>query len=77
MSETRCICCGNIIPEGRQVCSICANKSKPKELTYHGNAYSKDGYIYETEGNLEGVSAWVDKMAKKSNIYMAEMKVVI
>ena len=28
MSEDRCICCGAIIPEGRQVCPICEHKAE-------------------------------------------------
>lgn len=30
--ENRCICCGEIIPEGRQVCPKCEN-AKPKNWT--------------------------------------------
>ena len=26
MNNNRCICCGEIIPEGRQVCYICEHK---------------------------------------------------
>lgn len=37
--ENRCICCGEIIPEGRQVCIICEeeveNKSKAKSDFIH------------------------------------------
>lgn len=28
MDENRCICCGQIIPEGRQVCPACEAKNK-------------------------------------------------
>lgn len=34
--EDRCVCCGEIIPEGRQVCPICEKKAasvKPKRNT--------------------------------------------
>lgn len=27
MTEERCICCGEIIPEGRQVCILCERKA--------------------------------------------------
>ena len=30
MSENRCVCCGRIIPEGRQVCPLCENSSALK-----------------------------------------------
>ena len=26
MSEERCVCCGNVIPEGRQVCPNCERR---------------------------------------------------
>ena len=25
MNQNRCVCCGELIPEGRQVCWLCAN----------------------------------------------------
>lgn len=31
MSENRCVCCGEIIPEGRQVCIGCWNKAQKAE----------------------------------------------
>ena len=76
MSVDRCISCGRIIPEGRQICSICANKPKQAELDCRGLAYSKDGNIYKTSGNFEGVSRWVETMARRSDVYLAEMKVM-
>ena len=75
MSVDRCISCGRIIPEGRHVCSICANKPKPAELIYKGFAYSKDGNVFRSSGNFDGVSKWVDTMARRDDIYFAEMKV--
>lgn len=27
MTEERCVCCGEIIPEGRQVCILCERKA--------------------------------------------------
>ena len=37
--EDRCICCGDIIPEGRQVCPNCEEsvKIKNKEKDKNGN----------------------------------------
>lgn len=26
MGENRCVCCGDIIPEGRQICPICEQR---------------------------------------------------
>lgn len=31
MNEERCVCCGEIIPEGRQVCPNCENKAKEND----------------------------------------------
>ena len=28
MSEDRCVCCGEIVPEGRMVCPICEHKAE-------------------------------------------------
>ncbi len=28
--EERCVCCGDIIPEGRQVCPACWDRSAPR-----------------------------------------------
>ena len=33
MSEDRCICCGDIVPEGRMVCPICLAKLKDAPTT--------------------------------------------
>lgn len=31
-ADNLCVCCGNIIPEGMQVCPICANSDKGPEF---------------------------------------------
>lgn len=28
MSDTRCVCCGDVIPEGRQVCTRCEREAQ-------------------------------------------------
>ena len=40
MSEDRCICCGDIVPEGRMVCPQCIKmvKEMPLDLTYESPA---------------------------------------
>ena len=30
--ENRCVCCGAIIPEGRQVCPVCIAKSEGRTM---------------------------------------------
>ena len=32
MNEERCVSCGEIIPEGRQVCPNCERKAKKKQI---------------------------------------------
>lgn len=34
MSENRCICCGDVIPEGIQVCPACIAKAEAKQEKY-------------------------------------------
>ena len=34
MSEDRCICCGEIVPEGRMVCPNCEKPKKPRKCNY-------------------------------------------
>lgn len=29
VDENRCVCCGAIIPEGRQICPICERRARP------------------------------------------------
>lgn len=31
MNDNRCVCCGRIIPEGRQVCPICEQKAQRRD----------------------------------------------
>lgn len=31
--ENRCVCCGGIIPEGRQICSKCEQGTKNKQYS--------------------------------------------
>lgn len=32
MNDNRCVCCGRIIPEGRQVCPICEQKAQRRDI---------------------------------------------
>lgn len=32
MNDNRCVCCGQIIPEGRQVCPVCEEKAKRRDI---------------------------------------------
>lgn len=44
MSEDRCVMCGEIIPEGTQVCTSCREKVK----TMDKRPRRKDGSIYQS-----------------------------
>ena len=44
MNEERCIMCGEVIPEGRQVCPVCeamADKVRQYKFTIYGNPITK------------------------------------
>ena len=49
MSEDRCACCGEIIPEGRMVCPNCQvsqkKKKKPDEMTRKKFNYATGSYL--------------------------------
>lgn len=32
MNDNRCVCCGRIIQEGRQVCPVCEEKAKRRDV---------------------------------------------
>ena len=49
--EDRCVSCGAIIPEGRQVCKNCERKSIEDMLQY-GNFYKQKKRIKNTEGDV-------------------------
>lgn len=39
MSEDRCVMCGQIIPEGRQVCPLCESKCKERKAGHKMKNY--------------------------------------
>ena len=71
MSENRCVCCGEIIPEGRQCCEKCVAEYMEKERSaiFVAEAILKDGRREWTSGTLKAVTEWADKMRNsgKSN----------
>ena len=48
----RCVCCGAIIPEGRQVCPVCENGNVGAEQAYR-NGYAK-GYADAKKNEKHG-----------------------
>ena len=41
MSENRCVCCGEIIPEGSMVCVTCQRKAEREQR--HDRVHRKNG----------------------------------
>lgn len=54
MSENRCVCCGDIIPEGRQICPYC---EQPE--IYIAVAETEKRTI-TVRGTLRQCAAWCD-----------------
>lgn len=44
MAENRCVCCGDIIPEGRQVCPICVLKEQRRDAARRYRENHRDEY---------------------------------
>ena len=63
MSENRCVCCGEIIPEGKQVCPNCSAKSDKKER-YVGYC-TIDKLIFTSSGTLKEMTDWAEKQLTK------------
>lgn len=55
MAENRCVCCGEIVPEGRQVCPTCeARASVPK--------YDPDEFFHhKRQTNADSIRAMSDE----------------
>lgn len=60
-SEDRCVVCGAIVPEGRQVCSECERKTK-KDKKYNAYVYKCGAVQGWTSGTYQDVSEWCDSM---------------
>lgn len=59
MSEDRCVCCGQIIPEGTMVCPTC---QEPPEM-YEGELYSKGLLAAASRGSIYHVADWAGREA--------------
>ena len=62
MSENRCVCCGEIIPEGRQCCQKCTKEfmERERKVLYSAVATKKNGALKESCGLLSEVTTWAD-----------------
>lgn len=59
MAENRCVCCGEVIPEGKQVCRMCALKSISKD--HFAGCAEIDKLIYTGSGTLWEMVEWAEK----------------
>ena len=59
MAENRCVCCGEVIPEGVQVCRKCALRNVSKD---HFVGYAEINKIrYIGSGSLWEMVDWAEK----------------
>ena len=64
MSENRCVVCGEIIPEGNQVCGKC----QKQQTQYGGRVTDSCGGTRFKHGTLTEVVNWADKELEKENV---------
>lgn len=62
MDENLCVCCGAVIPEGRQICSRCENIARVKGDWYSGEVIMKDGTKRYSSGTMSDVFAWAQSL---------------
>ena len=69
MSENRCVCCGEIIPEGMQTCRRCVDKYMEQERSAMFTAVAKgNGKELYNKGTLSEITAWADEVMNKEKI---------
>lgn len=66
MSESRCICCGEIVPEGRQVCFRCEKRVAKSNPQYVASITDRYGAEYNYTGLMEEVVRWGEAMMQTS-----------
>lgn len=60
MSEERCVCCGDIVPEGFQVCRRCEAKAQMTGGFYEATAKMDDGTQKEKRGIFADMVRWIE-----------------
>ena len=67
-AEDRCVCCGEIIPEGRQTCPNCERAQQTAEV-YKAYAYTYNGeQITNTENYLNHILVWINDMFQDKKV---------
>lgn len=64
MSENRCVCCNEIIPEGIQVCPRC-QKGRDE---YGARAIMKDGSNIFKQGSYKDIVKWSNEMVNNKDV---------
>ena len=64
MSENRCVCCNEIIPEGIQVCPRC-QKGRDE---YGARAIMKDGTDRYKHGSYDAIVKWSNEMVNNKDV---------
>jgi len=74
MSE--CVCCGAIIPEGRQVCPDCEIKTRKNEERYNAFVTYPDGERHFGSGTMKEIAKWVEVelLAGADEFHMQKVK---
>ena len=67
MSEERCICCGSTIPEGVQICPLCARGKIGKAREYVATVTMKDGTSKEKQGDMFVLIDWGEDLMTNEN----------
>ena len=70
MSDNRCVCCGEIIPEGMQTCRRCVAEYMERErrAIFKGTAMKKDKTTMESYGTLAEMTDWADKILRSEDV---------
>lgn len=77
MSEDRCICCGDIVPEGRMVCPNCEKPKKPRKCNHPEEApacYFHYNGVCSREHNYECPALAMKNLSHGEMVQIAEGK---
>lgn len=77
MSEDRCVCCGEIVPEGRMVCPNCEKPKKPRKCNHPEEApacYFHYNGVCSREHNYECPALAMKNLSHGEMVQIAEGK---
>lgn len=70
MNNNRCVCCGTIIPEGRQVCPTCETEAENKQLVFICSPFRSDDEMQKLV-NIENAKAYCRLASRQGYIPIA------